>query len=45
MEEAYEVLLGMGLTKSEAMESAKNNYKDGMTSEQLVISCLKNLHK
>jgi Holliday junction DNA helicase RuvA len=45
MEEAYEVLIGMGLTKAQAMESAKNNYKDGMTSEQLVISCLKNLHK
>lgn len=45
MEEAYEVLIGMGLTKAEAMDSAKANYKDGMTSEQLVISCLKNLHK
>ena len=45
MEEAYEVLIGMGLTKAEAMDSAKVNYKDGMTSEQLVISCLKNLHK
>ncbi|MBE5755550.1 MAG: Holliday junction branch migration protein RuvA [Clostridiales bacterium] len=45
MEEAYDVLIGMGLTKNEAMESAKQNYKDGMTSEQLVVACLKNLHK
>lgn len=45
MEEAYDVLIGMGLTKAEAMDSAKANYKEGMTSEQLVISCLKNLHK
>ena len=45
MEEAYDVLMGMGLTKSEAMESAKSNYIEGMTSEQLVVACLKNLHK
>ena len=45
MEEAYDVLINMGLSKSEAMESAKANYKDGMTSEQLVVECLKNLHK
>ena len=45
MEEAYEVLLSMGLSKSEAMDKAKANYKEGMTSEQLVIECLKNLHK
>ena len=45
MEEAYEVLLSMGLSKAEAMDSAKTNYKDGMSSEQLVVECLKNLHK
>ena len=45
MEEAYEVLLSMGLNKSEAMDKAKANYKDGMTSEQLVVCCLKNMHK
>ena len=45
MEEAYDVLVGMGVQKNTATESVKNNYKSGMTSESLVIECLKNLHK
>lgn len=45
MEEAYDVLVNMGVQKVVATESVKNNYKAGMTSEQLVLDCLKNLHK
>ncbi|MBR3885494.1 MAG: Holliday junction branch migration protein RuvA [Clostridia bacterium] len=45
MEEAYDVLVGMGVQKNTATESVKNNYKAGMTSESLVLECLKNLHK
>lgn len=45
MEEAYDVLVGMGVQKASATESVKNNYKAGMTSESLVLECLKNLHK
>ena len=45
MEEAYDVLIGMGVQKNIATESVKNNYKAGMTSETLVVECLKNLHK
>ena len=45
MQEAYDVLVGMGVQKNTATESVKNNYTQGMTSEQLVVECLKNLHK
>ena len=45
VEEAYEVLVGTGLAKNDAIELAKNNYKDGMTSEELVVACFKNMHK
>ena len=45
MEEAYDVLTNMGVQKATATESVKNNYTAGMTSEQLVLECLKNLHK
>ncbi len=45
MEEAYDVLTNMGVQKATATESVKNNYVQGMTSEQLVLECLKNLHK
>ncbi len=45
IEEAYEVLVTMGLQKNQAIELAKNNFADGMTSEQLVVLCLKNMHK
>ena len=45
VEEAYEVLISTGLSKNDAIELAKNNYVDGMTSEQLVVACFKNMHK
>lgn len=45
MEEAYDVLVNMGVQKAAATESVKNNYKAGMSSESLVLECLKNLHK
>ena len=45
MQEAYDVLIGMGVQKNTATESVKNNYNQGMTSEELVVVCLKNLHK
>ena len=45
MQEAYDVLIGMGVQKITATESVKNNYSQGMTSEELVVVCLKNLHK
>ena len=45
MQEAYDVLVGMGVQKTTATESVKNNYTQGMTSEELVVVCLKNLHK
>lgn len=45
MEEASEVLISMGISKANAIELAKDNYKDGMTSEVLVVECLKNMHK
>lgn len=45
MEEVYEVLVSMGVSKAEAIELAKNNYVEGMTSEALVVACLKNMHK
>ena len=45
VEEAYEVLISTGLSKNDAIELAKNNFVDGMTSEQLVVACFKNMHK
>ena len=45
MEEASEVLISMGISKADAIELAKNNYVDGITSEELVVNCLKNMHK
>jgi len=45
IEEAYEVLVATGLQKNQAIELAKNNYVDGMTSEELVVACFKNNHK
>ena len=45
MQEAYDVLITMGVQKNTATESVKNNYTSGMTSEELVVVCLKNLHK
>lgn len=45
VEETAEVLVSMGMSKNDAVELAKSNYTDGMTSEQLVVCCLKNMHK
>lgn len=45
IEEAYEVLVSTGMQKAEAMELAKNNYKEGITSEELVVLCFKNARK
>lgn len=43
IDEAVEVLVSTGLSKNEATNVAKQNFKEGMTSEQLVIACFKNL--
>lgn len=45
IEEAYDVLVSSGMQKNEALELAKNNYADGMTSEELVVLCFKNARK
>ena len=45
VEEASEVLVSMGISKADAIEIAKTNYIDGITSEALVVACLKNMHK
>ena len=45
IEEAYEVLVSTGLQKNTAMELAKNNYQEGMSSEDLVLICFKNMKK
>ena len=45
VEETAEVLVSMGMSKNDAVELAKSNYTDGMTSESLVVCCLKNMHK
>lgn len=45
VEEAFEVLVGTGIQKSQAIELAKNNFVEGMTSEELVVACFKNMHK
>ena len=42
LEEAYEVLVSTGVQKNEALELVKNNFIDGMTSEELVLACFKN---
>jgi len=43
VEEATEVLVSMGISKVQATEIAKNNYAIGMTGEELVVKCLRNL--
>lgn len=45
VEEAYEVLISAGVHKTQAVELAKNNYREGMTGEQLVLECFKNMNK
>ena len=42
LEEAYEVLVSTGIQKNTALELVKNNFVDGMTSEELVLACFKN---
>lgn len=43
IEETVDVLVSTGVQKSQAIEMAKKNYETGMTSEQLVLKCFKNL--
>lgn len=43
MDEAVEVLVSTGVSKTSAVELVKNNYEAGMTSEELVVKCFKNL--
>lgn len=43
MDEAVEVLVSTGVSKTSAVEIVKNNYEAGMTSEALVVKCFKNL--
>lgn len=43
MQEAVEVLVSTGVSKNDAVNMAKEHFKEGMTSEQLVIVCFKNL--
>lgn len=43
VEEAAEVLFSTGIQKNQALILAKENYKQGMTSEELVVACFKNL--
>ena len=45
VEEACEVLVSTGIQKTQALELAKNNYVDGITSEELVVKCFKNMNK
>ena len=43
VEEAADVLISTGIQKTQAIEMAKANYKSGMTGEELVLECFKNL--
>ncbi|MBQ8451479.1 MAG: Holliday junction branch migration protein RuvA [Clostridia bacterium] len=43
IDEAVQVLVSTGLSKTDASNIAKANYEQGMTSEQLVLKCFKNL--
>ena len=45
IEETYEFLQGMGYQKNQALELAKNNYVPGITSEELIVKCFKNIGK
>lgn len=45
MEEAVEVLVSTGISKGDATAIVRENFVEGMTSEQLVIACFKNLKK
>lgn len=43
VEEAAEVLVSTGVAKAQAIDLAKTNYKDGISAEELVVLCFKNL--
>ncbi len=43
IDEASDVLVQAGLQKSQAVEIAKRNFVQGMTSEELVVACFRNL--
>ena len=43
VEEAVEVLVSTGIQKSQALDLAKSNYREGMTGEALVVACFKNM--
>lgn len=43
IDEAVQVLVSTGLSKTDAINIAKANFVEGMTSEQLVVACFKNL--
>jgi Holliday junction DNA helicase RuvA len=45
IEEASEVLISTGVQKIVAVDLAKSLYRDGMSSEQLVLECFKNMKK
>ena len=43
IDEAVQVLVSTGISKTKAVEIAKENYISGMTSEDLVVKCFRNL--
>ena len=43
IDEAVQVLVSTGITKTKAIEIAKENYEKGITSEALVVKCFRNL--
>lgn len=43
IDEAVQVLVSTGISKTRAVEIAKENYISGMTSEDLVVKCFRNL--
>lgn len=43
IDEAVQVLVSTGITKTKAIEIAKENYEKGITSEELVVKCFRNL--
>jgi Holliday junction DNA helicase RuvA len=43
IDEAVQVLVSTGISKNDATTIAKENFVQGMTSEELVVKCFKNL--
>ncbi len=43
IDEAVDVLVSTGIQKVKALELAKNNYSEGITGEELLVLCFKNL--